>query len=294
MTLLTEVMKRPLDAGYAEAAERKRVGTAPPLRYTLVPVLLIAVLLGLAVTWGVEALRNPGQGEAEARAVLEANTVKEYDRVQALSASEASLAAEVDALRREALAADPSAARAAQNLAAAAGAAAVSGPGLRVTLEQAQTEPGQGAPNDESRLHAGDLRVIVGALWQAGAEAISVGGVRLTSVTAIRDVGEVIQVELQPVASPYVIEAIGPGEAMELGLANGRAGDRIALLKGYLGAEVSISRVDGLELAAGTGVAALYYAQAAGTPSAGDGAASAGDGAASAAGEAAREEEVAG
>jgi uncharacterized protein YlxW (UPF0749 family) len=98
---------------------------------------------------------------------------------------------------------------------------------------------------------------VVGAQWQAGAEAVAVGGVRLTSLTAIRDVGDQIQVAFEAVPSPCVIEAIGPAADLEVGLASGRAGDRISLLKGYFGATVTIEQVQRLELPASPAVTAF-------------------------------------
>jgi uncharacterized protein YlxW (UPF0749 family) len=111
--------------------------------------------------------------------------------------------------------------------------------------------------------------VIVGALRQSGAEAVAVGGIRLTSTTAIRDVGDQIQVAFEPLATPYLIEAIGPAEEMEVALASGRAGDRVSLLRGYIGATVTIDRVKRLELPASLTTTALKYAAVPGAPNAG-------------------------
>jgi hypothetical protein len=57
-----------------------------------------------------------------------------------------------------------------------------------------------------------------------------------------------------------VIEAIGPPAGLEVGLASGRAGDRVSLLRGYLGATVTIAQRERLELPASSDVTALEHA----------------------------------
>jgi uncharacterized protein YlxW (UPF0749 family) len=51
-------------------------------------------------------------------------------------------------------------------------------------------------------------------LWLAGAEAIAVNGIRLSSTSAIRFAGETVLVDFQQINSPYTIEAIGPRDKM--------------------------------------------------------------------------------
>jgi uncharacterized protein YlxW (UPF0749 family) len=273
MTLLREISNRPLDGGYAEAAAAKAVRNHPaggpgraerPPRWRWAAVAAVAIILGVSATWGVRALRAPDQADQRARAALERRAEEARERVGALRQRSNELSGEVAELENQALARrDPSAAARSQQVAAAVGALAVSGPGLRLTIAP---DPANEADPD-ARIRAGDLRLLVGALWQAGAEAQAVGGVRLTSTTAIRDVGDQIQVGFEPVASPIAIEAIGPASALELGLARGRAGDRISLLRGYLKATVSIERAGRLELPASSDVAALEHAAAGGTGS---------------------------
>ncbi|MDR2565650.1 MAG: DUF881 domain-containing protein [Bifidobacteriaceae bacterium] len=258
MTLLTEVLERPLDGGYAEAAQRKAAGQSPvgPVRWALVAA--IALVLGLAVTWGVRELRSPGEEAQRARQGLERGAAEAQERVTALRERTSELAGEVEALENQALSQmDPTAAVEARALAIAVGAIAVTGPGLEISIQEDVEAVAAGA--NDARIRAGDLRLIVGALWQSGAEGISVGGVRLASTTAVRDVGDQIQVGFESLGTPYVIQAIGPAEDMELGLVSGAAADRISLLKGYLGATVGIRRVDRLELPASAEVSGLDY-----------------------------------
>lgn len=256
MTLLNEVMDRPLDAGYQEAAARQHPGHASASRLWWLAVVCLALIIGLTLTWGVRALRTPDPGAIKARAVLEADTRRVASEVDRLEDSASRLSNGVEALRLEILAAsDPSAAAIARQLATATGALAVGGPGLSVRLSG-----GQGGASAD-RIQAGDLRVVVQTLWRSGAEAVAVNGIRLTSLSAIKDVGETVQVQLRPIAEPYIIEAIGSAELMELGLAR-HAAARIALLRDYLGAAVSIERLDRIELSAALSLTALEYATA--------------------------------
>ena len=49
-----------------------------------------------------------------------------------------------------------------------------------------------------------DLQLVVNSLWASGAEAISVGGVRIGPNVTIRQAGGGILVDNQPISSPYV------------------------------------------------------------------------------------------
>jgi uncharacterized protein YlxW (UPF0749 family) len=248
MTLLAEVMGRPLDGGYAEAEARKLSGEPPPSRWSLAPVLAIAVILGIAVTWGVKVLRTPAEADQRARLRLEQRAEEAQARMLELRERSQELSRGVDELRSRLAAEDPAEVARARELAAAVGALAVRGQGLTVAI--APSAEALSGGDDDARVRARDIRQIVGALWGGGAEAVAVGGVRLVSTTAIRDVGDQIQVAFEPLATPYTITAIGPAAEMEVALAAGSVGDMISLLRNYLGADVRIDRSDELELPA--------------------------------------------
>jgi uncharacterized protein YlxW (UPF0749 family) len=260
MTLLTAVTARPLDGGYEEAARRRAAGEEPKWTGRVAFVLSMALVLGLAVTLGVRDLTAPDEADQRVRQGLERNASESQERVDELRGRNRELSTEVEALANQALAlADPSAAVQARNLAIRAGSMAVSGPGLKVEISPDQEAIAAGDTN--ARITAGDLRVIVSALWAGGAEAVSINSVRLSAKTSIRDVGGQIQVGFQPLASPFVVEAIGSQDSLELALAKGRAGDRIALLRGVLGADVRVRREGDLRLEPSTEVGSLDHAQ---------------------------------
>ncbi len=106
-------------------------------------------------------------------------------------------------------------------LSLAAASTPVTGPGLSVTV----TDPGVG-PNlsDVSKQRVGgsqqiildrDLQLVVNSLWASGAEAISVGGVRIGPNVTIRQAGGAILVDNNPTSSPYAVLAVGPPHAMQ-------------------------------------------------------------------------------
>ena len=86
----------------------------------------------------------------------------------------------------------------------------VSGPGVQITLSDAP--PGQipeGATPNDLVIHQQDIEDTMNALWAGGAEAMTVQGVRVTSRTIIRCIGNVILVDGTSYSPPYVIQAIG-------------------------------------------------------------------------------------
>ncbi|MBO8128618.1 MAG: DUF881 domain-containing protein [Peptococcaceae bacterium] len=96
-----------------------------------------------------------------------------------------------------------------------AGITPVVGPGVIVTLSDF---PRQEPPESNPQLFAVrdvDILRVVNDLRSAGAEAIAVNGQRLISTSEIRAAGAFINVNLTPVASPYVIKAIGDPEELK-------------------------------------------------------------------------------
>src|SRR5690625_5183420 len=71
MTLLNEVIERPLDPGYAAAAAARRQGRAPRASIgNRVLNFALALVLGLAGVWAARELRVPTGGVPSASSVL--------------------------------------------------------------------------------------------------------------------------------------------------------------------------------------------------------------------------------
>lgn len=257
MTLLREVMERPLDAGYAEAAARREAGQEPMgrLRYLTraALVLLLAVSIGLGGVWAARELRTPGPSES-ARQVL-VDQIRERSEITAdLVEQDTALRAEIQELQEQAFG-DTAAAviDEAERLGVVAGTTPVSGPGLVITMsDSAQAQAGE-PDSDDGRVLDYDLQVVVNALWASGAESIAINGIRLTGTTAIRTAGSVVLVDLQPLVSPYTIEAIGDPDRTRTTFAQSAGASLLSTLGAApynIGVELVVA--DALELPAGS------------------------------------------
>ncbi|HVF85775.1 MAG TPA: DUF881 domain-containing protein, partial [Abditibacteriaceae bacterium] len=99
----------------------------------------------------------------------------------------------------------------------------VSGPGIRITMDDNASAPQNADASSflPGIVHDFDLLQTVNELRLANAEAISIKGAgqtegtRVTAYTPIRCVGPMIQVEGQPITTPFTIEAIGNPQALD-------------------------------------------------------------------------------
>ena len=90
---------------------------------------------------------------------------------------------------------------------------------------------------------------MVNSLWASGAEAISVGGVRIGPNVTIRQAGGGILVDNQPISSPYVILAVGPPHGMQDVFDRSPGLQRLRLLEASYGVGVTVSSTDDLDRA---------------------------------------------
>ena len=134
----------------------------------------------------------------------------------------------------------------------------MTGPGLTVTV----TDPGVSkdlSDVSKERVEGSrqvildrDLQLVVNSLWVSGAEAISVGGVRIGPNVTIRQAGGGILVDNQPISSPYVILAIGPPHAMQDVFDRSPGLQRLRLLETSYGVVVTVSSTDAMTVPAGS------------------------------------------
>ena len=141
-----------------------------------------------------------------------------------------------------------------------AGQLAVVGPGLRVTLsEPTQSAQPTGLATPGARtpvvtphiLIDRDVRSVVNELWSDGAEAIAVNGIRLTPTSAIRFAGDAVLVDFAPIASPYVIEAVGNADSLATRFATSDVASRYQTLSSAKGIGFSFADQTHLGLPAG-------------------------------------------
>ncbi|MGZ5390438.1 MAG: DUF881 domain-containing protein [Mycobacterium sp.] len=108
-------------------------------------------------------------------------------------------------------------------LAVEAGLEPMRGPGLVVTLNDAQRDAEGRFPRDASPddlvVHQQDIDAVLNALWSAGAEGIQMQDQRIVGTSAPRCVGNTLLLNGRTYSPPYVITAIGNAPAMQAALA---------------------------------------------------------------------------
>jgi uncharacterized protein YlxW (UPF0749 family) len=132
------------------------------------------------------------------------------------------LQARVDALQRQT---DPGPALAATlaqiaELSPAVGLTEVRGPGITVTLDDADapTPIPEGMTGDDYLVHEEDVQGVVNALWRGGASGVTVMGQRLISSSAVRCVGNTVILQGRVHSPPFVIQGVGDIEELEAAL----------------------------------------------------------------------------
>ncbi|MCI2240670.1 DUF881 domain-containing protein [Kineococcus sp. TRM81007] len=240
MSLLTEVMQRPLDPGYAAAAERRRAAgdTRPgrPRALTALAALAVGVLLAVA---GVRAATGAPEADRGRAGLLE-RVRAATERADDLAARAARLrAANAELATRLGGAPAAVAGARADALAVAAGAVPVTGPGVEVVLRDAAPDP-TAASASSGRVVDRDLQLLVNGLWQAGAEAVAVNGLRLSSLSSIRAAGEAVLVDYRPLTPPYRVTAIGDPVGLQTRLASSVAGRYLQVLEDNYGIGVEV------------------------------------------------------
>jgi uncharacterized protein YlxW (UPF0749 family) len=92
----------------------------------------------------------------------------------------------------------------------AAGLLPLEGTGVVLKVEDSSEPVPAGGNEADYLVGAADLRVVTALLWQSGAEAIAINDERITSSTAIVDIGGSVLVNAAYIAGPYQVAAIGP------------------------------------------------------------------------------------
>lgn len=85
---------------------------------------------------------------------------------------------------------------------------AATGPGVTMTVTPSSLD------NDAGQITDTDLQILVNGLWYAGAEAVSVNGNRIGTLTSIRAAGPAILVNFRSIGPPYTVVALGNDETL--------------------------------------------------------------------------------
>lgn len=263
MALLGEVLDPPIGPGYHSAAEaRVAAGLPASSGYRTWVLFVTALALGMLVTVAAVTLRAPDPAAAETRKELITRIESVQEAGDAYSEQVEELRAEILQIEQErALTAEgPAAEREVAAAGVRAGAVAVHGPGVVIQLEDAK-RAGEGAPGLEvpvERVNARDIQLVVNGLWSAGAEAISVNGHRLTSMSAIRFAGEAIIVDFRSLAPPYEVRAVGDPERLSAEASSGVTGAYLGQLRSQLGIGSQVTVQDDITIPAAERLSTRY------------------------------------
>jgi len=210
--LLPYINAHAIDEDYAQAAERRAPVEGPrPAKVGRAGAAVLAVFAILAVTAAVQTSQDSVSEEKERRALIDQVNVRrallDSERRTIARLTKANREQETTLLRNSQAAGglldDVS------RLGLRSGIGPAVGPGVRIIADDAPN-----AESDRSRVLDGDLQKLVNGLWQAGAEAISINGERLTTLSAIRHAGSAITVNYTSLSRPYTILAIGDPKTM--------------------------------------------------------------------------------
>lgn len=249
LPLLTLITNQSLDADYRTVAENTRGPARLGRRWTSGVVMVVFGVL-VAVSF-VSTTKAATVTESSRAALISQITEQRRElaqlqraagRYRVLNAGAeddlAALTVRLDDLRAQQ-----------RRLALRAGYSAVRGPGIRIVVQDPETTDPAATVLDE------DLAILADGLWSAGAEAVAVNGQRLTAVTAFRNVGPAIYVDLRPIQAPlsppYVFEAIGDPQSLQARFVDSSHGSEWTSRADSLGFDWTMSDVDELTLPAG-------------------------------------------
>ncbi len=251
MSLLNYHFAHPLDPGYAEAAEeRAALGEAEPSgrRHPSPAIFFGMMALGLLLAMALIQVRDTESiVTAERESVVDLIRT-EQERTDILQNTVVALDTEVanlEDLRLESSDSGRKIREDLQRVQAVAGPMAVTGPGVVVTITDG---PEDIAGDGLAKVLDLDLQQVINGLWHAGAEAISINGQRLTTLTAIRMANQVNLVNYQPIASPYEISAIGDARTLGSRFSEGPGGQWLRAVNVEAGIESSVSSEESLTL----------------------------------------------
>ncbi|MFF4342008.1 DUF881 domain-containing protein [Kitasatospora sp. NPDC001540] len=264
MSLLTTVMEHSLDDGYAEAARARGAEGSSRLPTTARGRLVLALGLALAavvVTVGAVNTHAAAPVLAKERDAL-------VSRVNEANAAADALQRQVEEDRDKVERAQDAALQTGSDggaaaLAAQTGTGEITGPGVKLVIDDASGSGSGGNVSDprngggygkNGRVKDHDLQYAVNGLWLAGAEAVSVNGQRLTALSAIRAAGDAILVDNRPLVPPYTVLAIGDGPRLAQAFQDNEGGHYLKIIQDSYGIRSTLSTQKSLTLPAALGV----------------------------------------
>lgn len=234
-SLLEQLADSAMDNAYYDVDRERETSTASRT-FTFLAILL----LGFSITVVTVQSRNDRPAtELERQALIDSIEARQEILVSRQSRLE-TLQDEVRSLSNGAISPTKATERDELN----AGAVVVEGDGIVIELRSAPDNTGDGVISDL------DVQLVVNGLWMSGAEAIDVGGNRLTATSAIRAAGEGITVNFNSIPEPIVIQAIGSQSTLERQFRVSPTGRYLENRSQMSGIRWTIDRQDSLQLPA--------------------------------------------
>lgn len=264
LQLLDDLTNRPVDPLFEDATLLKDRKQNPSVKViSKVITFLLCVIVGMGSFVAIQELHKDTRQKV--REELASQVTDTYERSQALETDIDDLTTQYDTLSDQ-LAGSKNVSGAASADAIANGTTKVRGDGVVVTVadpRQSDSEKGS-SPRDStsSRIKTvtdTDLQKIISALWSGGAEAIAINGERLGVQSSVRTAGESILVGVNPIETPYTIQAIGDQTALQKALSAQGTATFFATLEGQ-GIYPDVAKKSGIELDA-AGQPDISYAE---------------------------------
>jgi uncharacterized protein YlxW (UPF0749 family) len=208
MGLLDYVTSHSLDEDYAHVAGQRSSAPADESRGTRrIPTLVALVVFGaLVTTAGVQTARNEPVRQSSRESLVAQVEDRRGELAEARQRIDV-LDGAVEEARGQLLEttrAGRTLNERVETLGLLTGTEPATGPGMRIVVDDSD----DAAETSQVVLDT-DLQLLVNGLWVSGAEAVAINGQRLTNLSSIRVAGDAITVNLQSLARPYVVEALG-------------------------------------------------------------------------------------
>lgn len=231
MDLLRLVREEALEPEYLTAPDQRGGGT-PPGR-GIIGTVLVLVLAGLMLggAWRATSAERPATTQERGDLIKSIRSAQAHQSTQQVR---------VDAMRREVAsmraseAAGTSVSAQVSRAERATGVTPVAGPGVEVRLDDSADG------SEDGRILDRDLRMLVNGLWQAGAEAVSVNGHRITTMTSIRGAGSAITVDYASITRPYRVLAVGDSRRIPADLSQNSGGEWMSYLQNNFAVAYSV------------------------------------------------------
>lgn len=266
LPLLTKITRDSLDEDYQHAALRRQTAgdegdpddSGSPWAKHRLAAVAAAVFGLLVVISAVQTERNAGTTELAREELISQieqrrDALRDHQReISDLRRSNESSQRNLDRLEgREATATNER-----NQLAALTGYLPVTGEGVEITVDDAADGSDDGRVRDE------DLATLMDGLFAAGAEAITINGLRVSTLTGIRNIGDSPHLGARPLKPPYKILAVGENSTLQADFANSSAGIEFYNLRASFGFSFSMVNRQDLSLE-GRDLPTLTYAQGA-------------------------------